>query len=357
MARLGKKRNNEGVILNINNPLFNYIKPKNNDMFSKMSGIDLQDLIYYLDNYYLELRNRLGFDDSVTFGLELEFENCNQKSIKEELVKLLNYSWILKDDSSLEMGGEINSPILKDRVSAWKNLKKVCSVVNRNAVIGPHCGGHVHIGTQVIGENPKSWINFIKLWSVYENIIYRFSYGNYLSARDSIRFARPLAEAFWNYYEIFKDVNKINCELILNYLKKISGAINFGKVENIKKMIQDNTIEFRCPNGTLDPVIWQNNVNLFINILLYSKSSRYNDDIIQKRRNINEDKYFSLWYNKSDKSSNLKWYDEIYLQQALELCDMIYTNNYDKVYFLKQYLKSFQVGHQSLVKAKKFTKY
>ena len=39
----------------------------------------------------------------------------------------------------------------------------------------------------------------------------------------------------------------------------------------------------------------------------------------------------------------LKWYDEIYLEQALELCDMLFTNNLDKVYFLKQYLKSFQV--------------
>ena len=33
----------------------------------------------------------------------------------------------------------------------------------------------------------------------------------------------------------------------------------------------------------------------------------------------------------------------IYLEQALELCDMIFTNNFDKVYFLRQYLKSFEV--------------
>lgn len=42
-----------------------------------------------------------------------------------------------------------------------------------------------------------------------------------------------------------------------------------------------------------------------------------------------------------DKHVRLKWYDEIYLEQALELCDMIFTNNFNKVYFLRQYLKSF----------------
>ena len=65
----------------LNNPLFRYIKPYNNDLFSKMNGRDLQDLLYYVDNYYLELRNRLGFDDYITFGLELEFENANINNI------------------------------------------------------------------------------------------------------------------------------------------------------------------------------------------------------------------------------------------------------------------------------------
>ena len=44
---------------NKNNTIFQYIKPKNNDMFSLMSGSDLQELIYYIENYYLELRNSL----------------------------------------------------------------------------------------------------------------------------------------------------------------------------------------------------------------------------------------------------------------------------------------------------------
>ena len=49
-------------------------------------------------------------------------------------------------------------------------------------------------------------------------------------------------------------------------------------------------------------------------------------------------------------------YDEIYLEQALEFADLVFTDNLNKMYFLRQYLKSFQVEKKSLIKAKKFTK-
>lgn len=48
-----------------NYSLFDYIKPQNNDMFSKMNDMDLQDLLFYMESYYLELRNHLGFDNIV----------------------------------------------------------------------------------------------------------------------------------------------------------------------------------------------------------------------------------------------------------------------------------------------------
>ena len=343
-----KNQNIEKVIMNTNNPLFDYIKPRNNDMFSKMSGIDLQDLFYYIENYYLELRNRLGFEDYITFGLELEFENAMRNRIENKLNEyhLVN-TWELKGDGSLTNGAEINSPILKDKSDSWNNLKKVCSIINENATIGTNSGGHIHIGTQVIGGKTDSWLNFIKLWSVYENIIHRFVYGDFLNARPSMsRYAVPMTKDFWSDYQKLKDYNQLEMRDIIS---KISHqryqAVNFNNVSDFNNMSKKNTIEFRCPNSTIDPVIWQNNVNLFVNVLLYSKSSSYNDDIVQKRRNINGEKY-----------SNLSWYGEIYLQQALELCDMLFTNNFDKVYFLRQYLKSFEIGNKELSKPKPFTK-
>lgn len=108
--------------MNTNNPLFDYIKPRNNDMFSEMSGMNLQDLLYYIENYYLELRNRLRFDDYITFGLEVEFENAMRNRIENKLNEYhLSNTWKFKSDGSLTNGAEINFPILKDKNDSWNN--------------------------------------------------------------------------------------------------------------------------------------------------------------------------------------------------------------------------------------------
>ena len=46
----------------------------------------------------------------------------------------------------------------------------------------------------------------------------------------------------------------------------------------------------------------------------------------------------------------------MFLKKAIELGDLIFDNNLDKVYFLRQYLKSFEIGNNTLEKAKQFTK-
>ena len=323
--------------------LFNYIKAQNNDMISLMSGDELQNLLYYLDNYYLELRDCLGFDENITFGLELEFENSYiiglKDRLKEELSKIkLSPSWYVQGDATLIRGAEISSPILTDKSYDWDNLKQVCGIVSQYASIGKNSGGHIHIGTQVLGNKTKNWLNFIKIWSVYENIIYRFVYGEFLNARTSMRgYAEP----------ILRESSTISLEDIKTILPHYRyQAVSFGNVSNFETIKNRNTIEFRCPNGTLNPIIWQNNVNFFVNLLLYSKSSRYNDDIVESRKQKNGNKY-----------SEMYWYEEIYLQQALEFCDMVFTNNLDKVYFLRQYLKSYETAtSKSLSKAQEFTR-
>lgn len=67
-----------------NNLLFEFINPNENDKLSIMKGTDLQELLYRLDMYYLELRKSLGFNENVTFGLELEFENAIRNRIKKK---------------------------------------------------------------------------------------------------------------------------------------------------------------------------------------------------------------------------------------------------------------------------------
>lgn len=331
--------------------IFKYIKPMDNEMFSLMGGSNLQDLIYYIENYYLELRNSLGFDRNITFGLELEFEKANYENIINMLRKYsLDHSWIMVSDVSLVEGAEINSPILRDTNKTWDEIDNVFMIIDKNAIIGENSGGHIHIGTQVLGDKPNSWLNFIKLWAVYENIIYRFLYGDFLTARPNMnKYARPCRNYFEDDYLDLVDMDNLTTEDVIRRIYHIRNqAVNFYNInhfDDLNKIFKKNTIEFRCPNGTIDAVIWQNNVNLLVNLLLYAKGERYNDEIIQERRNIDRDRY-----------SSLKFYGEVYLQQALELCDMLFTNNLDKVYFLKQYLKSFEVGKKILSRTKPLTK-
>ena len=327
-------RNNNTTYIN-DETIFKYINPDNNDKLSEMNGLDLQYLLVLINGFFIKLRKGIGLDQYITFGLEIEFENVMREEIELILDNTyLNDFWSIKGDSSLFNGAEINSPVLTDTYSNWNDLNKVCSIVEPLASIDTKSGGHVHIGTQILGNNRESWLNFIKMWSVYENIIYRFAYGDYLTARPRIMdFAEPMTKDFWHDYETSKKENENLNTIIARISHKRNQAVNFN---NVSKYDRDyfstgNTIEFRCPNGSLDPAIWQNNVNLFAKLLQYSDNTSFYDDTVQKRHNLNLDKY-----------SELKFYNEIYLEQALELCDLIFTNNLDKIYFLKQYLKSFQ---------------
>ena len=331
--------------------IFNYIKKNDNTFFSKMKGLDLQDFLIFINHYYIKLRDNLGLNKNVTLGLEIEFENALRYEICKDIETLFpDKKWIVKTDCSLINGAEVNSPVLKDNDESWNNLNIICSIISKYASIGERAGAHVHVGTQVLGDEAQSWINFIKLWAVYENIIFRFAYGEFLNSRNKItKYAKPTSLEFFKCYEIIKKDN-FSVDAVISLLSHDRNqAVNFMNVykKNCDKYYNKNTIEFRCPNGTLDPVIWQNNVNLFVKMLEYAKSSDFNDDILEKRKNGFDNKYF-----------NLKMYNEIFLDQALEFCDLIFNNNVDKVNFLRQYLKSLEIceSDKYYARAKRFTK-
>ena len=53
---------------------------------------------------------------------------------------------------------------------------------------------------------------------------------------------------------------------------------------------------------------------------------------------------------------NLNKYGYIYLEQTIELADLIFDNNLDKIYFLSQYIKDGSVSSKTFVKSKEFTR-
>ena len=321
-----------------NNKLFKFINPNNNDMLSSLSGNDLACFLVLLDDYYLKLRDKLDFKDDVTFGMEIEFENASASiiDIRHELREMFpNEQWKVVHDISLISGFEVDSPVLKDSIKTWNDINIVCKIVKKYGIINRNAAAHVHVGSQILDSNPKTWLNLLKLWSIYENIIYRFSYGDFLTSRPRIlEYAKPMSREFWEAYE-YLDSEKSELYIIMQYLTfKRCQAINFQNVakEFCDKFANGNTIEFRCPNGTLESIVWQNNINLFVKLLSICKDISNYEDVINKR-------HFMI----SNKYDELRWYDEIYLDEALEFSDIVFNNNLDKIYFLKQYLKSFQV--------------
>lgn len=320
-------------ILNIND----------NELISKMDSISLEELFKYLDNYFLKLRPVLNFDKSITFGVEIECEYAQKDKIVSGLCqKGYNGNWDLVYDNTLCDGMEITSSILRDNDVVWKQLDDVCCLIKSGAVVGQNTGGHIHIGAQIFENSRENLLNFVKLWAVYENIVFRFCYGNYLTPRSSIcNYAFPIS------LRLLKDYKKITVLSLSEMIKELDygryASVNFKNITNFEKFIYGNTIEFRCPNGTFDAVIWQNNINLFVNMLKYAKGGSFDSELINFR-----------CANNTGIFSNIEYYNNINLAQALEFCDMVFNNNLDKLYFLRQYLKSFEVGNESLQLAKTF---
>lgn len=340
-----------------NTDIFRYLHPKDNDKLLSMSDKDLVNIMITLKKYYIELRSILNIDSSITFAGEIEFEESYRDIIELDLYNMFPIDdWILKDDNTLSNGGEINSPILHDNVKTWSDLSTVCNIVNNNAHVLDNTSAHIHVGMHILGNNPKYWRNFALLWMTYENVIMRFLYGEFLSPRTSLdEFAKPISKLLIDDFSRIEDRTKYyNANYILNVLNSGDDrrkAVNFKNCADTKlldynKVADKNTIEFRSPNGTFNPIIWQNNINLLIKLLEYCKSDNFDEKIIKQRLMENI---------KNNIPSNLKKYGHINIVEAIELADLIFDNNLDKIYFLRQYIKDGNVSSKPLTKSRRFT--
>ena len=340
-----------------NTRVFDILNPTDNNILKEKSILELINIRSLLQEYYLEPRETLGITKDVTFGTEIEFEDSKRDLIEEELkITFPKGNWKVVNDRSLNAGGEINSPVLRDTKENWIDLGTVCNIVDKNAVVHQNSSAHVHIGMQILGNNPKYWRNFAKIWMTYEYIITRFLYGEYTSPRDRFAyFAEPISKDLIEDIEILDKYSE--SRTAMNILRKLNKAdkkrrsVNFrhiGKTPlcNYDKEANKNTIEFRGGNGTFDIVIWQNNINLLVKLLEYCKREDFNDKIIDAR--LQEIKERNI-------PSNIAKYSQVNINNAFEFADLIFTNNLDKIYFLRQYFKDMTVSSTPLTKSEVFT--
>lgn len=302
-----------------------------NTKFSCLRGLDLQELLSEIENFFLIYRDKLNLDPKLIFGLEIEWEGNNVLIIRDYLKENAS-KWIYDTDGSLNSGGEIKSPRLTDNPKTWIDLKGVCSCLKDiNAYIDEKAGAHIHFGANIFGENLDAFLTFLKAYAVFENIFFCFYYGEFLRHRNTkYTWNQKIALDIRDNYKVIKTIEHINSEKI--FLRNDRNqSLNFQNLRFGDKSVDKNTIELRIPNGTIEEVIWQNNVNTFAKFILKTISPNFDREYIEK-----------LFLDISEVNINRIFYNEICLRKSLDFVDLIFDNDLDKFYFLRQYFKNFE---------------
>lgn len=306
--------------------------------------------IYDLIDIVIPYRNKLDMTENTTFGIEIEFLDKYLFDVSLAMFEynLTNFE-VTKDDSfSKEIGneyfgGEIVSPVLTNDFESFKKIEDVLDVIQKiGGKCGEETGAHVHFGHQILSDI-DSYKKFFLLWSAFEKIIMRFSYGKSSKPRGLLaKYSKPNANLYMSkmkkineapdlvtLFNILKGCTKRKREIINFENLKLYDILN-GKSSYIGGKTNKSTIEIRCANGTFDKVIWQNNINVFYHFLNYCNSPSFDYGIINyilKNYDYNLDEI--------EESS------KIYVEKAFLLADLIFTDELDKLYFLKQYFKAY----------------
>ena len=307
-----------------------YLSPKINTRFSQLRGDDLLELLTIVENFSFTYRKKLLFDEEVTFGTELEYEHAS----RHKITKFIHYNypdWTSKTDGTCNFGGEISSRILTNTAEAWQELYNISSYLRkRRAKMYNNASSHVHVSRKPL-EDLNYLRQFLKFIIAYEYVYFRFAYGELIIPRKKLfDFAKPIS------LKLYNNIDNINnseaCYLMIPSCDR-NHSINFET--------KYETYEFRAFNGTKYAAIRQNEINFCINLFLAPSRGLIDEEFLDYR----------IKHNFISPITCIDMYSELCLKAALECADLIYDNNLDKVYFLKQYIKSF-TGKEMVIQEK-----
>lgn len=323
-----------------------------NDSFSYLRGLDLQDLLVQIEKLQLEYRNLLNLPNDITFGVEIEYEKVLKAMVDQFVENNMSWSWISGADGSLNSGGEVRSPIMRDEEQYWQELKMICDYLTKKRADTLHnAGGHIHVGTNSLKLEVDAWRHFLKLYTIYEHVLFRFAYGDKISGRKLLmKYSSPIAD------EIYAVLDELNLSSTISHISSIFPidgdryrAINFKNARLWEGATTvDNTMEFRFPNATTSAVVWQNNINAFTKMTIASREQVMDEEFLDYKL---KNEFYTY-------EENEYLYNNVSLKDALEFVDLVFDNNLDKAYFLRQYFKDFQenYGIKEPVNVKRFIK-
>ena len=200
--------------------------------------------------------------DKMTIGVEIESEGL---ASREEIAGIIgNLSWKLKPDDTLDDGIEAVPLSGLTPSTAGDEIYGACKALCLSGqTISERCGGHIHIGADYLTDL-QDWKNLRTIWNNTEKILYIISNRKGEIPRKGVLvYARPISGNDESKQETINLENESDLEKFIVGTKIIQGTrysgINYCNVGRKEK----NTIEFRLPNGTLDPTTWIENINLF----------------------------------------------------------------------------------------------
>jgi len=345
----------------------------NNEIFSTYTEIEKKELIEYLRNYKLQLRDEIGLTKWIKFGIEIETEGDDiyrlltdevyrQSQLKCRLLmhsddyfknkKIENYNyesglWILKEDCTVKNGAEIHSPILTDNKKSWQELKEICIFLQSlGSEATDNTATHVHFAEQSFLTDVYDLYNLIKLYTVYEGVLYYFSTGEFVNFRERINdYSSPVAKDFQRACQGFY-LSHLSYQ---KFLKKLDFSYNRGlRLNNLQSEYKSKkTFEFRFANGSLSPAIIQNLVNAEAKLCCYAVSSDFDDDYITRK--------FKYAHFPKTIRELTRSYLNISLDDILDFTDLIFDNTIDKLNFIRQCIKEPEDNQEKgLQKAKRF---
>ncbi len=249
-----------------------------------------------------EYKRKMKIPPDMTIGIEIESIGLISKEI-EDRVKLLD-GWNSKKEHTVKadnmFGVEVTSPVLygKDEDNAFQ-IQRICEMLQYSGQFSNEtCGGHIHFGANYL-KSAEAFKRLLEIWYNAERVIYTISNkAGEIPREFVVGYAIPLSNDFIYEYEdgknerIITESNlvKLKSALITRQSNRYDG-LNFRNMFNRNKP----TIECRIPNGTLDPDIWIENINLFGGIIA---SAQKVDDLLKKKGRTSEDKQYLASYFK-----------------------------------------------------------
>lgn len=268
-----------------------------------------------LINSPMEFRSKLTLPHKANFGLELELDKVDLLEVKELVGRNIGGDFSVKNDKSLTTGmnAEINTPVLRNSKATWELLKRMGELLKKINASYDRCSFQVNFDGSLL-PSVEDKVRFLKIYAMYEDIVYRFSKGEDLSYRDSLEeYASPIILTL-------KGVLSINNDAVV---EMFSNQKRYGICFKNRDC---DLIEFRTPNMTDNVCLWQNYVTFFYYLLNLVHSGKIN------MREVDE--YISNY----SRIYILENYEKEKEEKALQLSKKLFCNSTDRINFMHQYL-------------------